>query len=78
MITYDELLELEKELNERIEILREQIHERIKVAREKGDLCNNPDYDKAKEEQRLNEARIDEIRKILNSAEAAISALSDE
>ena len=46
----------------------EEIVERLKEARGFGDLSENSEYDAAKEEQSLNESRINEIRQILATA----------
>lgn len=45
-----------------------EIIEAIKEARAQGDLSENAEYDAAKEDQAKNEARINEIRKILANA----------
>ena len=46
----------------------EEIVARLKEARGFGDLSENSEYDAAKEEQSLNESRINEIRQILATA----------
>jgi transcription elongation factor GreA len=48
---------------------RHQISERIAEARSHGDIRENADYDAAKNEQGLMEARIRQIRHLLDSAE---------
>ena len=48
---------------------RRQIEQRIKAARELGDLRENAEYDTAKNEQGLMEARIRQIEDILRRAE---------
>ena len=48
---------------------RKEIADKIKDAREQGDLSENAEYDAAKDEQRENELRIEEIENILKSAE---------
>ena len=45
---------------------RAEIGERIKVAREFGDISENSEYDDAKNEQGMMEARIAEISRILS------------
>ena len=45
-----------------------EIGERIKVAREFGDISENSEYDDAKNEQGMMEARIAEITRILSEA----------
>lgn len=47
---------------------RAEIGERIKVAREFGDISENSEYDDAKNEQGMMEARISEISRILSEA----------
>ena len=47
---------------------RAEIGERIKVAREFGDISENSEYDDAKNEQGMMEARIAEITRILSEA----------
>ncbi len=48
---------------------RAEIGERIKVAREFGDISENSEYDDAKNEQGMTEARIAEINRILSEAQ---------
>ena len=69
LMSYEKLRELEQERDERKEIVRAQIAQKIKEAREQGDLSENAEYDAAKEEQRDNEHRIEEIEAILKNAE---------
>lgn len=47
---------------------RSHIEERIKTAREHGDLRENADYDAAKHDQGLMEARIRQLEHLLNTA----------
>ena len=61
----DELLE---ELHYLENEKRAEIGERIKVAREFGDISENSEYDDAKNEQGMVEARIAEIGRILSEA----------
>jgi transcription elongation factor GreA len=56
------------ELEERSGTLRREISERIERARELGDLRENADYDAAKNEQGLNEARIRQLEAMLRDA----------
>lgn len=69
LMSYEKLRELEEERDERKEVVRAQIAQKIKEAREQGDLSENAEYDAAKEEQRENELRIEEIESILKNAE---------
>ncbi len=67
-LTRNGKLELEEELNRRKNQDRTRIATAIKEAREQGDLSENADYSSAREEQALNEARIQEIENILKHA----------
>jgi transcription elongation factor GreA len=57
---------------------RLQISERIAEARSHGDISENGDYDAAKNEQGLMEARIRKLRHILDTAEVREAEVSDE
>lgn len=59
---------LEEELHYLETEKRAEIGERIKVAREFGDISENSEYDDAKNEQGMMEARIAEISHILSEA----------
>jgi transcription elongation factor GreA len=59
---------LESELEHRSGLLRREISERIERARELGDLKENADYDAAKNEQGLNEARVRQLEAMLRDA----------
>ena len=59
---------LEEELHFLETEKRAEIGERIKVAREFGDISENSEYDDAKNEQGMMEARIAEISRILSEA----------
>ena len=59
---------LEEELHYLETEKRAEIGERIKVAREFGDISENSEYDDAKNEQGMVEARIAEIGRILSEA----------
>ncbi len=69
LISYEKVRELEAERDERILVIRGQISQKIKEAREQGDLSENAEFDAAREEQRDNEMRIEEIENILKNAE---------
>ncbi len=60
--------QLEEELNYLENEKRAEVGERIKVAREFGDISENSEYDDAKNEQGMVEARIAEISHILSEA----------
>ena len=59
---------LEQELHYLEHEKRAEVGERIKVAREFGDISENSEYDDAKNEQAMLEARISEINQILSEA----------
>lgn len=59
---------LEEELHYLETEKRAEIGERIKIAREFGDISENSEYDDAKNEQGMMEARIAEISHILSEA----------
>jgi transcription elongation factor GreA len=56
---------LQEELKHRSGPLRLEISDRIERARELGDLKENADYDAAKNEQGLNEARVRQLEQML-------------
>lgn len=69
IMSYEFLQQLEEELRELKEVRRAEIAQKIKEAREQGDLSENAEYDAAKDEQRDNELRIEELEKTLKNAE---------
>ena len=68
LITYEGLKDLEKELSALKTAKRKEIAEKIKEAKGQGDLSENAEYDAAREEQALNEARIAKLEKTLKNA----------
>jgi len=56
---------------------RQEISERIAEARSHGDIRENADYDAAKNEQGMMEARIRQIQHILDTAEVREAAATD-
>ncbi len=68
---------LVEELEHRGGPLRREISERIERARELGDLKENADYDAAKNEQGLNEARVRQIEAMLRDVEIVESSVGD-
>jgi len=66
---------LSAELNELKTTGRERVSQAIGVAREHGDIRENADYDAAKNEQGMMEARIRQLEEILRSA--VVGAPSD-
>ncbi len=69
MLTAEGLKKLEEELEYLQNVKRKEIAEKIKVARSYGDLSENSEYDDAKNEQAIMEARITTIESILKTAE---------
>ena len=68
MLTAEGLKNLEEELQFLQNVKRKEIAEKIKVARSYGDLSENSEYDDAKNEQAIMEARITTIEAILKTA----------
>ncbi len=68
ILTQEGRTKLEEELHYLETEKRVEIGERIKVAREFGDISENSEYDDAKNEQGMMEARIAEITRILSEA----------
>ena len=68
VLTVEGKEKLEEELRYLETEKRSEIGERIKVAREFGDISENSEYDDAKNEQGMMEARIAEITRILSEA----------
>ena len=68
LLTEEGKTKLEEELHYLETEKRAEIGERIKVAREFGDISENSEYDDAKNEQGMMEARIAEITRILGDA----------
>lgn len=67
-LTQDAYDRLTGELAERTEVIRPQISKAIEIAREEGDLKENGGYHAAKEDQGRNEARIRELKHLLEHA----------
>lgn len=68
MMTAEGLKNLEAEFENLKTVKRKEIAEKIKVALSFGDLSENSEYDEAKNEQAITEARIAEIDAILKKA----------
>lgn len=67
ILTQEGLNALERELEELKTVKRKDIAEKIKVALSFGDLSENSEYDEAKNEQGIIEARIAEIEATLKN-----------
>ncbi len=60
---------LNEELDNLITVKRAEMAQKLKEARAQGDLSENAEYDEAKNEQAILEARIAEIQYILDNSE---------
>jgi len=69
ILTKEGLDQLKSEYEKLTKVVRPRITRRIQDAREFGDLTENSEYDAAKEEQSLTEARIAQIEEVLPKAE---------
>ncbi len=69
LLTDEGLKNLEAELEELKAVKRKEIAEKIKVALSFGDLSENSEYDEAKNEQAIVEARIASIENMLNNVQ---------
>ena len=67
ILTDEGLRNLENELDELKTVKRKEIAEKIKVALSFGDLSENSEYDEAKNDQAMTEARIAEIEAMLKN-----------
>lgn len=68
VLTDEGLKKLEDELEYLKTVKRKEISEKIKVALSFGDLSENSEYDSAKNEQAIVEARIVQVEKMLKNA----------
>ena len=68
LLTSEGLKNLELELDELKGVKRKEIAEKIKVALSFGDLSENSEYDEAKNEQAIMEARIATVENMLKNA----------
>lgn len=69
LLTQEGLDALEKELEYLKSIKRKEVADKIKVALSFGDLSENSEYDEAKNEQAIMEARIADIEVMLKNAQ---------
>ena len=72
ILTYAGLKQYEDELQNLKVVKRKEVAQKIKEAREQGDLSENAEYDAAKDEQRDIELRIEELEKLLKTAEVVV------
>ena len=68
VLTTEGYKKLEQELDHYIKVKRPEAAEKVKLAREFGDLSENAEYDAAKDEQGIVEARIRELEETLKRA----------
>ncbi len=68
---------LQAELTERIEVKRPHITKLIDAARQEGDLKENGGYHAARNEQSLNETRIQTLEQMLKNAEVGETPADD-
>jgi len=68
-LTQDAFDRLQQELDDRSNAVRADITKKIEAARDEGDLKENGGYHAAKEEQGKNEARIRQVRQIIENCE---------
>ena len=84
LLTPEGLEKLKAELEDLTTNKRREVAERIKDAREYGDISENSEYDDAKNEQAMLEARIatleDKLRSatVIDSSELSIEGVVDE
>src|SRR3990167_6237050 len=69
ILTKEGLRHLQAEYDELVRVKRPAVTSRIQRAREFGDLSENSEYDAAKEEQSLLEARIAQLEEVLPHAQ---------
>ena len=69
-ISEEKLAQLKAGLQAAVEA-RKDIVEKVHIARELGDLKENSEYHAARDEQRLNELKIEDIEEILRDYEIA-------
>lgn len=67
MMTEEGLKKLENELDELKSVKRREVSEKIKIALSFGDLSENSEYDEAKNEQAIVEARIADLEAMLRN-----------
>lgn len=68
VVTREGYQKLEQDLEELRTVKRKEVADKIKVARGYGDLSENAEYDAAKEEQAIVEARIADLEAMLKVA----------
>ena len=69
VVTASGLRALEEELEQLKTVRRKEVSEKIRVARSYGDLSENSEYDEAKNDQAILEARIADLEVMLSNAQ---------
>ncbi len=77
-LTEEGLEDLKKELDELINVKRPENIQAIKEARSLGDLSENAEYDAARNEQAVIEARIKQLEKMLENVSIITDVASDK
>jgi len=77
-LTKEGLEKLKKELEHLETVKRKEVSERIRHTASQGDLKENAGYDAAKEEQGFVEARIRELKSIINQAQVISNKGNDK
>jgi len=67
-LTKEGMAELQQEVDELVNVKLPSVIDRVAQAREHGDLSENSEYQNAKDDQAITEARISEIKDILDRA----------
>lgn len=67
-LTPDGHKRLKEELDHLVHVRRKEIALRIQEAKELGDLSENAEYQSAREEQGVNEGRVEELESVLRNA----------
>ena len=76
-LTQEAFDRLQAEYDDRTGPLRTEITKRIEAAREEGDLKENGGYHAAKDEQGKNEARVRQLRQLLENAQVGDAPEAD-
>ncbi|MDA8200155.1 MAG: transcription elongation factor GreA [Thermaerobacter sp.] len=77
LVSAEGLKKLEHELEHLKTVRRGEVAERIKTAREFGDISENSEYEDAKNEQGLIEARIQSLESMIRNAHVVDEAAQD-
>ncbi len=68
-VSREGFIKLEKDLEHLVTVRRKEVAEKLKEARSFGDLSENAEYDEAKNEQGILEAKIAELEQYIANAE---------